>query len=150
VKTYLNESEFAADWQIFVEGELRRSNDTNNKNLGGQQPRGSIDGDDDDTNSYEMNMEKIMAKFTSFSSSMSDKSKNDKDDEEEDEDTEINRKEDDEEPNEVEDKKTEDKEDETRHESPTKQIHPHHEEASDEENYLKPVPIDFKETEPLV
>jgi hypothetical protein len=38
--------------------------ENNNKNLGGQQPRsGFNDGDDDDNASYEMNMEKIMARF---------------------------------------------------------------------------------------
>lgn len=35
VKEYLEKSDFAQDWQKFVEGELKKSNDTNNKNLGG-------------------------------------------------------------------------------------------------------------------
>ena len=76
-----------------MEGELKKSNDTNNKNLGGQQPRNSMDEDDNDKD-YEVNMEKIMAKFTNFNASMSNRSSssNDNDDdEEEDDETTINR-----------------------------------------------------------
>jgi len=81
-------------WNQFVEGELKRSNDTNNKNLGGQQPRTSMD-DEDDNKDYEMNMEKIMAKFTNFSSSMASMSNSSNDDDEDEEDeTEIHREED--------------------------------------------------------
>lgn len=48
--------------------------------------------EDDNDRDYEMNMEKIMAKFTNFSTSMSNKSNNDDDDEDgEDEEIEINR-----------------------------------------------------------
>jgi hypothetical protein len=46
---------------------VKRSNDLNNKSLGGQQPRGSTD-DDENENHYEVNMEKIMARFTNFTS----------------------------------------------------------------------------------
>lgn len=35
VKDYLDNSDFTEDWKKFVEGELKKSNDTNNKNLGG-------------------------------------------------------------------------------------------------------------------
>lgn len=59
-------------WRYFVEGELLKSNETNNKNLGGQQPRNPID-EDDAEKDYEMDMEKIMAKFSSFNSSQSNK-----------------------------------------------------------------------------
>lgn len=89
VEEYFNALPNQEQWTQFVEGELRRSNDTNNKNLGGQQPRSSMD-EDDNERDYEMNMEKIMAKFTNFSTSMSNKSNND-DDEEEDEDIEVTR-----------------------------------------------------------
>lgn len=67
VKAILDASE---DWTSFVEGELKRSNDTNNKSLGGQQPRPSMD-DEDNEKDYEMNMEKIMAKFSNFNSVLS-------------------------------------------------------------------------------
>lgn len=52
--------------------------------------------EDDNEKDYEMNMEKIMAKFTNFNTSMSNRSSSSKDDTEEDEDeeTEINRNED--------------------------------------------------------
>lgn len=93
------------EWKSFVEGELKKSNEINNKNLGGQQPR-NLD-DDNDEKDYEMNMEKIMAKFSNFNSGMSNRSQsNDEDEEEEEDNTEINRK--------------EEEEDETKHESPEK------------------------------
>jgi hypothetical protein len=53
------------DWKDFVSGELKRSNDTNNKSLGDQRVRNSMDDEDNDKD-YEMNMEKIMAKFSNF------------------------------------------------------------------------------------
>jgi len=89
VSKYLNSLPNQDEWKQFVEGELKRSNETNNKNLGGQQPRSSMD-EDDDSKDYEMNMEKIMAKFSNFNTGMSNKSNND-DDEEEEEETEINK-----------------------------------------------------------
>ena len=82
VKTVVEES--SEDWNAFVEGELKSSNDTNNKSLGGQQPRQSLDDDDNDKD-YEMNMEKIMAKFSNFNSVLSQKS-NDEEEEDEEED----------------------------------------------------------------
>lgn len=69
------------DWGLLVEGELKRSNDTNNKSLGGQQPRTSID-EEDNEKDYDMNMERIMAKFSNFNSSMN-KQGNDEEDEDE-------------------------------------------------------------------
>lgn len=54
-----------SDWTSFVENELRKSNETNNKSLGGQQPRHSMD-DDDNDNHYEVNMEKIMQRFSNY------------------------------------------------------------------------------------
>lgn len=78
-------------WKQFVEGELQKSNETNNKNLGGQQPRNPIDDDDNDKD-YEMNMEKIMAKFTNFNTNMSNKENSSQsEDDDEDEDTEVKR-----------------------------------------------------------
>lgn len=94
VSKYLNSLPNQDEWKQFVEGELKRSNETNNKNLGGQQPRSSMD-EDDDSKDYEMNMEKIMAKFSNFNTGMSNKSNND-DDEEEEEETEINKNQDEE------------------------------------------------------
>lgn len=68
------------DWKNFIEGELKRSNDTNNRSLGGQQPRSSMGDDEDNDKDYEMNMDKIMAKFSNFNV-LSQKSSNDDDDE---------------------------------------------------------------------
>lgn len=76
-------------WTAFVDGELKKSNEINQRNLGGQQPFNSFD-EEEDSNSYEQNMEKIMQRFTSFTNSMSsnnsnnDDNKNDNDSDEED------------------------------------------------------------------
>jgi hypothetical protein len=71
-------------WTHFVDDELKKSNDTNNKSLGGQQPRHSMDEDDND-NHYEVNMEKIMQRFSNYNTlSMSN---NSQDEEEEDEES---------------------------------------------------------------
>ncbi len=60
--------------------------------------------EDDDSKDYEMNMEKIMAKFTNFSTSMSNRSNNNDDDEEEEEENEGNGEDADEETHAQEDK----------------------------------------------
>lgn len=74
-------------WTSFVDGELRKSNEINQRNLGGQQPFNSFD-EEEDSNSYEQNMEKIMQRFTSFTNQMSSNNSNndDKDDNDEDDD----------------------------------------------------------------
>lgn len=72
-----------AEWTNFVEEELKKSNDTNNKSLGGQQPRHSMDEEDND-NHYEVNMEKIMQRFSNYNT-LSMSSSNQDDDEEEEE-----------------------------------------------------------------
>lgn len=53
--------------------------------------------EDDDNKDYEMNMEKIMAKFTNFSSSMASMSNNSQDDEDDEEDEDEVRRQEDEE-----------------------------------------------------
>lgn len=65
-------------WTGFVDGELKKSNDINQRNLGGQQPFNSLD-DEDESNSYEQNMEKIMQRFTSFTNVMSSNNSNNDD-----------------------------------------------------------------------
>ncbi len=84
IAAYLEQ--FETEWQTLVSGELLKSNTTNNRSLGGQQPRSNAADDDDDSNSYEVNMERIMAKFTNFNSSQSQDASQDDDDEEEEED----------------------------------------------------------------
>lgn len=71
------------DWQQFIENELRRSNETNSKSLGGPQPRSSMD-EEDNEKDYEMNMEKIMQKFSNFNSVLNQKDSNNDEDEDED------------------------------------------------------------------
>lgn len=57
---------FNKNWSDFVEGELKESNNTNAKVLGGR-PR-SVD---EDENQFDVNMEKIMSRFNTFNSMMS-------------------------------------------------------------------------------
>jgi len=83
VKEYLDS--LGDDWKSFVEGELKQSNTLNTRSLGGQQPR-NINDDADEDNAYEVNMEKIMARFSNFNSAMSQKS-DDNDDDDDDDDT---------------------------------------------------------------
>ncbi|CDW85853.1 UNKNOWN [Stylonychia lemnae] len=143
VQNYLNSLPQPEDWQKFVDGELKSSNDTNSKNLGGQQPRTSMD-DDDNEKDYEMNMEKIMAKFTNFNASMSNKSNNENDDEEDD-DTEIDRK------------NSDDQDEEEKKEEDSKESQNQAQESStsDKQNVQqnedapKIIPSEFKEPEPL-
>lgn len=50
------------DWRLFVDGELKKSNDTNTRSLGGQQPRPSASDDDDMDSST--SMESILSRFS--------------------------------------------------------------------------------------
>lgn len=82
VKAYIESQ--GEDWSSFVEGELKKSNDTNSKSLGGQQPRHSIGDEDDNSDHYEVNMEKIMQRFSNFNSLTSSNDDNNDDDDNED------------------------------------------------------------------
>ena len=68
------------EWTAFIEGELKKSNETNSKSLGGQQPRHSIGDEDDNNDHYEVNMEKIMQRFSNFNSLSSSNDDNNDDD----------------------------------------------------------------------
>lgn len=72
------------DWKQFIDGEFKRSNEINNRSLGGQQPRSSMGDEDGGDNDYEMNMDKIMAKFSNFNAMSASKASNDDDDDDED------------------------------------------------------------------
>lgn len=78
------------DWVRFAEGELKRSNDTNNRSLGGQQPRPSSNEDDDMEGS--MSMDSILSRFSNFSTERSKREaaneEEEEDEEEEDEESE--------------------------------------------------------------
>ena len=81
------------DWRLFNEGELKRSNETNSKSLGGQQPRPS--GSDDDDMDSSTSMESILSRFSNFNTAMSQKANSQHDDDEdEDEEEEENEEED--------------------------------------------------------
>ena len=80
------------DWRLFNEGELKRSNETNSKSLGGQQPRPS--GSDDDEMEGSMSMDSIMSRFANFNTEMGKRhslnSNDDDDDEDEEEEENTN------------------------------------------------------------
>jgi len=59
------------DWRDFVSGELKKSNENNKKTLGGSVNRAGDDEDDKDENNYDVQMEKIMARFTNFNQMLS-------------------------------------------------------------------------------
>jgi len=73
--------EVGEEWKEFTENELKNSNEKNNKTLGGSSATSKVDEDDDkDENSYEIQMEKIMARFTSFNHILSQGQSADDDD----------------------------------------------------------------------
>ena len=77
-------STFGDEWKTFTEGELKSSNTLNTRSLGGQQPRNAFDGDEDESSSYETNMERIMARFSNFTSNMQSSDTDDTDNTKED------------------------------------------------------------------
>lgn len=81
VKEYINS--LGEEWKEFTQGELKKTNDTNNRSLGGQQPRHSMDEEDND-NHYEVNMEKIMARFSNFNQLINSNNSNNEEEEEND------------------------------------------------------------------
>lgn len=87
VRQYLDQHH-SEKWNAFEDGELHHSNELNNKNLGGQQPRSSMD-EEEDNKGFEMSMEKIMAKFSDFNSSRSSNSEEFEDEDEDDEENEV-------------------------------------------------------------
>lgn len=81
------------DWRAFVDNELKRSNENNNKTLGGSTTR-NIEDDDEkmEENNYDVQMEKIMQRFTNFNRILSQNSATDEEDDDEDEDTQEEEK----------------------------------------------------------
>ncbi len=70
------------DWRSFCEGELDTSNKTNSKSLGGHARTTSNDDDMLDDAPMDVNMEKIMARFNTYSQQVSQSSSSNDDDEE--------------------------------------------------------------------
>lgn len=68
------------DWKNFCSGELDQSNKTNSKSLGGHTRQTEDDVFDDAP--MDINMEKIMARFNTYSQQVSQSSSNNDDDEE--------------------------------------------------------------------
>ena len=82
------------EWKDFIDNELKNSNEKNNKTLGGSSASNKTDEEDDkDENSYEIQMEKIMARFTSFNHILSQGSSPDDDEDDEDDETQEDKEE---------------------------------------------------------
>lgn len=77
------------EWREFVDKELKSSNENNNKTLGGCTTRNNMSEEEDEKedSSYDVQMEKIMARFSNFNQILSQTSGNDDDDDDDDEDT---------------------------------------------------------------
>jgi len=70
------------DWKSFCEGELDESNKTNSKSLGGHTRSTNNDDDLLDDAPMDINMEKIMARFNTYSQQVSQSSSSNDDDDE--------------------------------------------------------------------
>jgi hypothetical protein len=81
------------EWRAFVDGELKSSNDNNAKNLGGSTTKNDKDSENEDNN-YDVQMEKIMARFTNFNQILSagNTDNNDEDSDEDNENTQDDEK----------------------------------------------------------
>jgi hypothetical protein len=76
------------EWREFVDNELKASNTNNEKTLGGCTTRNNMSEEDEKEDSnYDVQMEKIMARFTNFNQILSQNSGNDDDDDDDDDDT---------------------------------------------------------------
>jgi len=88
ISDFLAKPENAEPWKAWVDGELKKSNDNNKRPLGGSVSSRLSEEDDKDDNNYDVQMEKIMARFTNFNQILSSGgSQEEDDDEEEDENT---------------------------------------------------------------
>ena len=88
VTDFLAKPEHAETWKTWVDGELKKSNDNNKRPLGGSVSSRLSEEDDKDDNNYDVQMEKIMARFTNFNQILSSgTSQEEDDDDEEDENT---------------------------------------------------------------
>jgi len=74
------------EWTGFVSNELKKSNDNNNKTLGGSTTTPKDD-DDEDKDNYDVQMEKIMARFTNFNQILTQGNTNDNDSDDDDDNT---------------------------------------------------------------
>ena len=72
------------EWRVFVDDEYKKSPENNNKTLGGCTTKPQED--DEEGGGYDVQMEKIMQRFTNFNSILSQTAGQEEDDEEEDED----------------------------------------------------------------
>jgi hypothetical protein len=75
------------EWRQFVDDEYKRSTENNNKTLGGCSTKQS-DNENEEEGGYDVQMEKIMQRFTNFNQILSQTSGNDEDDDD-DEDGEV-------------------------------------------------------------
>lgn len=88
VHDHLNDEKFSNEWKGWVEGELKKSNENYKRALGGSVNSRLSEEEDKDDNNYDVQMEKIMARFTNFNQILSSGgSQDDDDDDDDDENT---------------------------------------------------------------
>ena len=61
--------ETVTEWKTFLSDEYFKILSKQSRNLGGQKPKRGMD-DDDNENSFEVNIDSIMTRFSNFTSSM--------------------------------------------------------------------------------
>lgn len=76
--------ENGADWKTWVDGELKKSNDNNKRPLGGSVSSRLSEEDDKEDSNYDVQMEKIMARFTNFNQILSSGGNQDEDEDDDD------------------------------------------------------------------
>ena len=66
VHDHLNQEQYSSQWKGWVDGELKKSNENYKRALGGSVGSRLSEEDEKDDNNYDVQMEKIMARFTNF------------------------------------------------------------------------------------
>jgi hypothetical protein len=84
ISDFLAKERHAGQWKAWVDGELKKSNENYKRALGGSVGSRLSEEDDKDDNNYDVQMEKIMARFTNFNQILSSGGGQDEDDDDDD------------------------------------------------------------------
>jgi len=84
ISDFLAKERHAGQWKAWVDGELKKSNENYKRALGGSVGSRLSEEDDKDDNNYDVQMEKIMARFTNFNQILSSGGGQEEDDDDDD------------------------------------------------------------------
>lgn len=84
ISDFLAKEQHAGQWKTWVGGELKKTNENYKRALGGSVGSRLSEEDDKDDNNYDVQMEKIMARFTNFNQILSSGGGQDEDDDDDD------------------------------------------------------------------